>query len=71
MSQLVITSYSIHYTKLYEVNTMTFKYKPSSDNLALDVDVLDAIIAIGKSNRMCRSTFVITSYSIHYTKLYE
>ncbi len=41
------------------VNTMTFKYKPSSDNLALDVDVLDAIIAIGKSNRMCRSTLEV------------
>ena len=53
----VITSYSIHYTKLYEyiaeksgfgsVNSFTRVFKE----------------AIGKT--------VITSYSIHYTKLYE
>ena len=53
----VITSYSIHYTKLYEVIHLRFEevVRPG-DFLVVDGDVL---------------LRVITSYSIHYTKLYE
>ena len=57
----VITSYSIHYTKLYEakpttrfvVPYLTLVGKLKEEALKLDV------------------VYVITSYSIHYTKLYE
>ena len=78
----VITSYSIHYTKLYE----ELRERTPEDRAALvvfsgDLDrVLAAfVIATGaaaaglETSRFC--TFwgrsVITSYSIHYTKLYE
>ena len=51
----VITSYSIHYTKLYEVTSEVGP--PRGCNL----DVIKE-----KANMI-----VITSYSIHYTKLYD
>ena len=59
----VITSYSIHYTKLYEVNPDKFP------DVGINVDA-------GKkwTNFMISDDtqqFVITSYSIHYTKLYD
>ena len=55
----VITSYSIHYTKLYEIDIIEPTAKTVDElkklNLPAGVDI----------------TIVITSYSIHYTKLYE
>ena len=54
---IVITSYSIHYTKLYElprVAPLDSKSSASTNSATL----------ASKGN-------VITSYSIHYTKLYE
>ena len=78
----VITSYSIHYTKLYE---------GSGQRLAIDdLDLVTGRIAKGVPGRLSLTTHVrgkkplvdlavaldgtyrvITSYSIHYTKLYE
>ena len=59
----VITSYSIHYTKLYEGGK-------------LDEQMLDGVMLKGYSPFVLHYNFppfstVITSYSIHYTKLYE
>ena len=89
---LVITSYSIHYTKLYDatLNGVTFSsghhviqvfggddyYAPTDFYLYLDVDesvtapefpsiTLPMVVILGII------AIVITSYSIHYTKLYE
>ena len=56
----VITSYSIHYTKLYEY----FDRENSHKDL---LELQDHYENEGKSFYMR----VITSYSIHYTKLYE
>ena len=81
----VITSYSIHYTKLYEG---TYRVVVT-DNISGCVDSLDAVVgrpAICEqpcglyvesttNNTSCPDTddgvAVITSYSIHYTKLYD
>ena len=53
---LVITSYSIHYTKLYDACLLNFlREKP-----------LVAVMLF-----FMKECSVITSYSIHYTKLYE
>ena len=77
----VITSYSIHYTKLYEC-------KPDLDNVVkLILDAINGIVfaddkqvvsisaskAYSDTPRTTVQTteIVITSYSIHYTKLYE
>ena len=70
---IVITSYSIHYTKLYEIDYIkdqnSFPAVIKADGLALGKGVViaqnfdeakDAVLSI-----------VITSYSIHYTKLYD
>ena len=54
----VITSYSIHYTKLYDSSTTS---RNSSSSPAESSAKLFTKL----------SGFVITSYSIHYTKLYE
>ena len=51
----VITSYSIHYTKLYD---------PPTGKITL-------FLGKGGSNSEGVMFFVITSYSIHYTKLYD
>ena len=78
---IVITSYSIHYTKLYDVMVGIRKSKGLAKEKALamlndplvfapmmikcgdaDGEVAGAINATGD---------VITSYSIHYTKLYD
>ena len=56
----VITSYSIHYTKLYE-------------NAIYKVCVQDILATIQSIRIFCTTVIlgVITSYSIHYTKLYD
>ena len=56
LASLVITSYSIHYTKLYE----------DDQRRVLSRRPLDLNESSGKIQ-----TDVITSYSIHYTKLYD
>ena len=53
----VITSYSIHYTKLYDVRGR------------LDDDLV--LVVVLQAERVVAVTPVITSYSIHYTKLYD
>ena len=55
----VITSYSIHYTKLYE-NTVSIRFGLDIGSTTVKCVALDQDKVI-----------VITSYSIHYTKLYE
>ena len=60
----VITSYSIHYTKLYEIKS--FPMATPGGYSPVDVYVNGAQSASG-----IISIIVITSYSIHYTKLYE
>ena len=91
----VITSYSIHYTKLYD-------RQPVKQPLQTGLKAIDAMIPIGRGQRELiigdrqtgktavaidtiinqRENFeqgkpvyciyvVITSYSIHYTKLYD
>ena len=62
--RIVITSYSIHYTKLYE----SFKASKYSF-VSLIITGLNPISAIRLG--IAISPFVITSYSIHYTKLYD
>ena len=61
---VVITSYSIHYTKLYDV-----------DRGALDVGdravLAEGGDAVSGAPHRVHQAVVITSYSIHYTKLYE
>ena len=76
----VITSYSIHYTKLYEnikdiiifnilvplgrvIITTVFSYS--------GIKALTVIYYCGIQGWEKDISFVITSYSIHYTKLYE
>ena len=75
-SNFVITSYSIHYTKLYDnsirkgiFNSFEEVTSRQSRNWFHWIHFLDL------HNRwrqdISKSNFVITSYSIHYTKLYE
>ena len=54
----VITSYSIHYTKLYEQVFVLEEVEQQVGRLA-------ALIGLDAQDG------VITSYSIHYTKLYD
>ena len=56
----VITSYSIHYTKLYDIVTNT----PEVLSDATAELTMMLMLGAGVSG-------VITSYSIHYTKLYD
>ena len=99
-SAIVITSYSIHYTKLYDEtigdyafgnnNLVVFNIPASvagigagafSYNLFTQVSIPATVINVESyafwSNNITDITipgsvlFVITSYSIHYTKLYE
>ena len=58
----VITSYSIHYTKLYDTAR---SYDFYVNTLGLRPDEK------GQSEFWVGDTCVITSYSIHYTKLYD
>ena len=90
----VITSYSIHYTKLYDVDESSltrYGQWPWPRHLvarllsivrdgkpdAVGVDILFAepdrssLIFVNKNLKDGFGTDVITSYSIHYTKLYE
>ena len=78
----VITSYSIHYTKLYE---SFFKNPPdySAGRLIEEaglkgfsiggakVSETHANFIINTGTASAANIFVITSYSIHYTKLYD
>ena len=71
----VITSYSIHYTKLYEraagsvliVETSAHKRLAQISGLG---DLSHASVVYSRDERYAY-VFVITSYSIHYTKLYD
>ena len=54
---LVITSYSIHYTKLYDDRSTHLLERLTGNATPVDLP-LDEV-------------HVITSYSIHYTKLYD
>ena len=55
----VITSYSIHYTKLYEVSTVT------KENIKLSRNTLSSL----QKAEGLMATFRITSYNVCYTKL--
>ena len=62
----VITSYSIHYTKLYEASSTSSRAAvPRSPTSCSPISILP--VCTSPDPRRC----VITSYSIHYTKLYE
>ena len=65
----VITSYSIHYTKLYDTNLQALIDAARSDRLNATICAVlsDRADAYGLE----RARAVITSYSIHYTKLYD
>ena len=82
----VITSYSIHYTKLYDVHfnlphyltthLLLSQYKTILTILLMYVKIYQCMT--GRPGQiLCRVALfmdpnnVITSYSIHYTKLYE
>ena len=72
-AEAVITSYSIHYTKLYDdpvkvrERGMLFAARETqSGHLAGMV-----IVVPSDSAAALRAESVITSYSIHYTKLYD
>ena len=60
----VITSYSIHYTKLYDRILQQFVMLVGTPNLHHRWQ------EYRQGTRMIQ-TIVITSYSIHYTKLYD
>ena len=72
-----ITSYSIHYTKLYDlaplviarINTERsfFQFKDSVQENRVSLEIITALQGAFKRHLIN----VITSYSIHYTKLYE
>ena len=78
----VITSYSIHYTKLYETATSALSLVVA-DARGVTVEGMTALRKQARENsvtlRVVRNTLakraftgtVITSYSIHYTKLYD
>ena len=65
---VVITSYSIHYTKLYEAESLP--HQGELDVLGVLVAVADDHPVLGRDAEH-HHQLVITSYSIHYTKLYE
>ena len=81
----VITSYSIHYTKLYDIDVSAGQTSiraqpvygrmfqtPFSDRIRNEVGI--ATLAVGniyEPDHVNSILIVITSYSIHYTKLYE
>ena len=63
---VVITSYSIHYTKLYEMLNPEL-------NLPIGMYLFTDGVYILKTSEEYPDLIgnVITSYSIHYTKLYD
>ena len=80
----VITSYSIHYTKLYEFKDIYLKYPKEAEKFFKNPAEYDARLINAESLIEALERFldgiekikslhssVITSYSIHYTKLYE
>ena len=86
----VITSYSIHYTKLYDPDSIdatdygtdakvikTFQRKGGVDKngyltYVVQFKATDSMyVRLRGTNLPANVPFVITSYSIHYTKLYE
>ena len=78
----VITSYSIHYTKLYEAKVLESADKlkvvcrggVGVDNIDLEAAKKAGVVVMNTPLANILSTAehtVITSYSIHYTKLYE
>ena len=87
--RIVITSYSIHYTKLYElgawrrdliavqarVQLHDGRFDPVviplvRDEVYVEVDLRIECLGI-RPARAVHEIAVITSYSIHYTKLYD
>ena len=65
VTSTVITSYSIHYTKLYDNSAYFFPE-------ALACRALYKLwVEYPIDDHPCQSISVITSYSIHYTKLYD
>ena len=68
----VITSYSIHYTKLYEEKTLLVGELDSMTGVkGREVFLGKANLAVNRSVALYNRLLVITSYSIHYTKLYD
>ena len=83
----VITSYSIHYTKLYDclchVGVFPAEYLPAPlDNRDVCAEPGEGLCHLGRDRPTAQydhglrqgiqvEDIVITSYSIHYTKLYE
>ena len=70
--RIVITSYSIHYTKLYDVEDTRVGQVTDFDKLTFEVWTdgsiePDETVSLGAKIL----SDVITSYSIHYTKLYD
>ena len=64
-----ITSYNVCYTKLLRVTEIVVRAIPLSlIALGIAVAFRSGILNIGAEGQMM---IVITSYSIHYTKLYE
>ena len=74
----VITSYSIHYTKLYEEHRWLHNITgevPKNDNFRIPLSKAE-VLKEGKDITIISMSYmsieaVITSYSIHYTKLYD
>ena len=71
----VITSYSIHYTKLYDAPGLERRKEADRlGGLVLDIKlevILEVFAHAGQIGHGLNTEAVITSYSIHYTKLYE
>ena len=88
LSNRVITSYSIHYTKLYELADLQIDQQKALEHEIvenqIDVEILivatDMFLPGDKGETLAQlqqkrlqvvDDSVITSYSIHYTKLYD
>ena len=85
MTSSVITSYSIHYTKLYDaladdlarldltrLIALTSQSTYSASELTINgLKPYLQVVQIGEATGGKPYGIVITSYSIHYTKLYD